>query len=73
MRWLALILLVVNMLYLSWEHGRQQRAGAVRSRVATAVTPDMIRLNRFDELTEPPPSKASPAQSAPLREMPAQP
>ena len=72
MRWLALALLVANMLYLSWEYGRDVKSANAVNRAAADIPADSARLDRIDKLAEPPPSREIPAQFVPLREMPAQ-
>ena len=71
MRWLALALLVVNMLYLSWEYGRDVKSVNALNRAVIDIPADAARLDRIDELAELPPSREIPAQFVPLREMPA--
>ena len=69
MRWLALALLVVNMLYLSWEYGRDVKSASMLNRTVVDIPADATRLDRIDELAELPPPREIPARFTPLREM----
>ena len=51
MRWLALLLLVGNVIYLGWELDRETKALVANSRPAIKIPAGTATLNKIDEST----------------------
>jgi hypothetical protein len=55
MRWLVLLLLLGNLLYLGWEMDRSARQEPLGAAVKRQIPPDAVRLALLAELPQPPP------------------
>jgi len=58
MRWLVLLLLLANLLYLGWQIDRHSRREVQSAGAARHVSPDVPRLSLLAELPQMPPSRA---------------